>query len=187
MKIKLLQLLTRILKYRKNCLQLTIEWRPFWDEIVEICTRAAKHNSIGCEHLNSRLFESLTHFIHEARAYFPPSAPSEVVQAAMASLHDLRNPLAFLGLQMMVLCLPTAFSGYDEYVPRWMEVFAQIDDNEAWDACWLTLLCRARKHTTRFDWTSIKDHLYVKIKELLQFPTCKGRYGEQGGRDWCLW
>jgi hypothetical protein len=175
MKIKCLSLLTRILKYRKYGLSIEIEWRPFWSEILDICTRSAKHKSIGCENLNSRLFENLIHFIHEARVYFSATAAEEVVQDAMSHLADLRHPMAFLGVEQLVLCLPTKYDHYDKLLPRWVDLMAQITDNDAWDCCWLTLLCRARKFTTIFDWAAIQPQLYVKVKELLQFPVSKGR------------
>lgn len=175
MKIKTLTLLTRILKYRKYGYDVSIPWRPFWMEIVDICTRAAKHKSIGSESLNSKLFENLIHFIHEARCYFSDADADEIVLDAMSKLQDLRHPMAFLGVEQLVLCLPTKFARYDEFMPQWVTLLAEISDNEAWDCCWLTLFCRARKYSSSFDWSSLESQLYVKVKELLQFPISKGR------------
>lgn len=177
MKIKSLAIVTRILKYRKFSLQVTIPWVPFWDEIISICTRSAKDHSISCEGLNIKLFEGLINFVHEARHYFSEDASIEIYNEGMKLLDDLRNPLSFFGLELLVLMLPTHSTSlnYDEIIPKLIELFSKITDNDTWDCCILTLLCRARKFSKTFNWLSILPLLLVKTKELLQLPVSKGR------------
>jgi hypothetical protein len=192
MKIKSLHLSTHLMKYRKHCLTSVIAWEPYWKELFTICTRSSKDQSIACEGLNMKLFEALSSFLHEARQYFSspdPSSPDpsstltttaaaqEILKEGMNLLQDLRNPLCFFGLQMLVLLLPTALSSsfYDEILPTWVELFALISDNEAWDCCFLTLFCRARKYSSSFNWMTLLPLLQVKTKGLLQFPVTKGR------------
>ncbi len=172
MKSKGLAVVTRILKYRKFGLDVVIPWEPFWNEIFQICTRSAKDQSIGCEGLNMKLFENIVFFVHEARHYFSPDAAPAILEEGMKLLQDLRNPLSFFGIQMLVLLLPTSSSlNYDEILPKWVELFSQITENETWDCCLLTLLCRARKYSTSFDWSTLLPILQIKTKELLQLPT----------------
>ena len=176
MRIKCLHVATKILKYRKHCLTVVIPWEPFWKEIFSICTRASKDHSIASEDLNLKSFESLTNFVHEARHYFAAESGSLILKEGMDLLEDLRNPLCFFGLQMMVLLLPTDLPStvYDNILPKWIELFSLITDNEAWDCCFLTLFCRARKYST-FNWTSLLPLLQVKNKALLQLPVTKGK------------
>lgn len=178
MKIKCLNVAVKILKYRKSCLNVIIPWEIFWDEIFTICTRTAKDQSIACEGLNMKLFEALTNFVHEARHYFPSDSYVKILTEGMNLLEDLRNPMCFFGLQMFILLLPTSLppSAYDEILPRWIALFTKISDNEAWDCCFLTLFCRARKYLTSFDWTTLIPLLQIKTKNLLQFPVTKGMY-----------
>jgi hypothetical protein len=177
MKIKTLNVASKILKYRKHCLQITLPWEPFWNEIFSICTRASKDHSIACEDLNLKTFEALINFVHEARHYFSSDAALQILQEGMNLLEDLRNPLCFFGLQMMVLLLPTDLprAVYENILPKWIELFSLMAENEAWDCCFLTLFCRARKYLTTFNWTSLLPLLQVKTKALLQFPVTKGK------------
>lgn len=171
MKIKGLSVVTKILKYRKFGLDVVIPWETFWDEIFSICTRSSKDQSIACEGLNMKFFEALVFFVHEARHYFPPTAAQEILDEGMTLLDDLRNPLSFFGIEMLVLLLPTTSSlNYDAILPKWVELFSRLTENETWDCCILTLLCRARKYSTSYDWASLLPLLQMKTKELLQLP-----------------
>ena len=177
MKIKSLTTLTKILKSYKHSLQISpINWTFFWNEILLICNRSNKDHSISCEGINLKLFESLIYFVHQARHYFPEESSLEIYQEGMKLLSDLRNPLSFYGLEMLVLLLPTSSNqlNYDEILPNWIHFFSLISNNEVWDCCLLTLLCRARKFTKSFNWLSILPLLFVKTKELLQLPVSKG-------------
>lgn len=149
MKLKSLTLMTSLFKYRKNALNLTVqyEYKPFWDEMYAICTRNAKDLSCGSETLNSKLFQTLLEFLHEARYYTPQQQADELVTHAMHLLADLRSPNNMFAVQMLVLCLPTAYENYDQWVTVWLRHLASVTHNDAWDACWLTLLCRARKYS----------------------------------------
>jgi hypothetical protein len=52
---------------------------------------------------------------------------------------------------------------------------ATIDHNAAWDACWLTLFTRSRKHSKTFDWSELHAQFFIKARELMKLPTGKGR------------
>jgi hypothetical protein len=149
MKLKCLNVMIAILKYRKNALNLSVvyNYKLFWDEMYAICTRNAKDLSCGSETLNSKLFQTLLDFLHEARLYTGQEQADELVVNAMDLLSDLRSPMNMFGLQMLVLCLPTEYANYDAWVPIWLEKLASVTHNDGWDACWLTLLCRARKYS----------------------------------------
>ena len=150
MKLKSLSTMTSIFKYRKNALNLSVsyDYKPFWDEMYAICTRNAKDVSCGSESLNSKLFQTLLDFLHEARYYTSQEEADGMVTDAMALLSDIRSSNHMFGVHLLVLCLPTEYDKYDKWVPIWLEQLASVTHNEGWDACWLTLLCRARKYST---------------------------------------
>ena len=174
MKIKSLSVMTTILKYRKNSLSLSVSYNYilFWDEMYALCTRNAKDLSCGSEALNSKLFQNLVNFLHEARFYSSTSEATDMVQKAMDLLADLRTSNHMFGVHMLVICLPTNFPDYDKWIPIWLEKLASISHNVVWDACWLTLLCRARKYSTNpGDWAeAARPQLLSKAAELLD-PT----------------
>jgi hypothetical protein len=55
-------------------------------------------------------------------------------------------------------------------LPSWIKIWTGLELNVFWDCCWLTLLCRARKHTKTFDWQSLFPLLLLKSKELMHLP-----------------
>jgi hypothetical protein len=171
MKLKSLNVMISMFKYRKNALTLSVvyNFKPFWDEMFSICTRTAKDKSCGSEVLNSKLFQTLCDFLHEARYYTSPEQADELVVNAMDLLSDLRSPNHMFGVHMLVLCLPTEYANYDAWIGVWLEQIASITHNDGWDACWLTLLCRARKYSTEPDvWAQAAlPQLLVKAAELL--------------------
>lgn len=171
MKLKSLNVMTTIFKYRKNALNLSVvyDYKPFWDEMYAVCTRNAKDLSCGSESLNSKLFQTLLEFLHEARYYTSQEEAESMVENAMDLLSDLRSSNHMFAVHMLVLCLPTAYANYDKWVAIWLEKLASVTLNDGWDACWLTLLCRARKYTADpAAWTQkALPQLLAKATELL--------------------
>jgi hypothetical protein len=92
-------------------------------------------------------------------------------------LQDRRHAHCVDGLLMMLNCLPTAYTGYAKWLPTWVTLWAAQPNNPQWDMCWLTLLCRARKHTdvTAFDWGALLPVLTLKARELLALPGARGK------------
>ena len=62
-----------------------------------------------------------------------------------------------------------------------MQVWPQIDHHPDWDCCWLTILCRARKAQTSFDWGKLKPILFVKAREHFDLPAVKGKKLKSAG------
>lgn len=171
MKLKSLTVMTEIFKSHKNALNISVSYnyKLFWGEMLAICTRNAKDLSCGSEIVNSKLFQTMLDFLHHARYYTTQVEAEEMVVAAMDLLSDLRSASNMFGLQMLVICLPTSYSNYDAWVPIWLEKMAAVTHNEGWDACWLTLLCRARKYSANpVQWTQAAlPQLLSKAAELL--------------------
>eukprot|EP01034_Spumella_vulgaris_P023712 gene23712-29960_t len=88
----------------------------------------------------------------------------------MKLMEDTRHLRCVEGLILLVNCLPTNYSKYDEILPLWIQKWDLFHNNRFWDLCWLTLLCRARKHTRTFDWVALGPYLISKLREHFKLP-----------------
>lgn len=57
----------------------------------------------------------------------------------------------FKGAGLLELFSPTEHPHYDLLVPAWLKLWALVDHSPEWDVLWLSLLCRARKHSGKRD------------------------------------
>lgn len=172
--IKVLSLLSGFFKFRVHGFVLT-QWRALWDSAVRIITRQNKSGLIANEHTNASLLVSIVNFLHAARHCIPAADIPGILAEAMAKLSDVRVVTCVEGLVMLVNCLPTNFDRYDEYLPQWVQIWSQLANNQFWDCYWLTLFCRARKHSVTFDWLGFAPVLSAKTRELLCLPNLSGR------------
>ena len=62
----------------------------------------------------------LVEFLHASRPYIR-SDDAAIVAKAEEMLSDIRLPSCVEGVLLLVNCLPTNFSGYDEMVPGWIK------------------------------------------------------------------
>jgi hypothetical protein len=148
-------------------LSFTFDWRPFWDEILEIALRWRRPECVSNADACVELLDALAEFLHCGRNLLNDDVAQRIARESLEFLDDLRNPSCYEGLLMLVLCLPTKFSQYDEYLPRWIKIWSNISHNPTWDYCWLSIFARARKHTKSFDWTSLSPLLFSKGNELI--------------------
>lgn len=168
LRTKTFKTFTKLLKDEKIGLSLELHWQPYWDELISICKRT--NTRVASDALNGQLFEAMLGFLHHARRFVPAVEASRIAEQAMDLLQDTRTALCVEGLQLLVVCLPTSFDAYDAYLPKWVHLLDSICGNRSWDACWLTLLCRARKHSKSFDWASLVPLLERKLRDLLRLP-----------------
>eukprot|EP01038_Epipyxis_sp_PR26KG_P007614 gene7614-10367_t len=157
----------------------TFSWKTFWDDCIDITRRTDRHLATISDHILLEYFGKLAEFLHHCRMYIDSNAADQIVSIAMKSLSDIRTPTCLEGILLLLNCLPTKYSGYDQWLPIWIETWSKISNNASWDCCWLTLFTRARKHSSSFDWSSISPSLYAKLNELLQLPVDGGGKSQQ--------
>ena len=150
------------------------DWKAFWAEAVALVTRENKIGQLASEQLLSHLVDDLVKFLHCARKYTGADDAEAMVESAMAALSDARPAACLEGLILLVTCLPTDFAGYDKWLPAWVDLWCLQDNNSSWDACWLTLLTRARKYTATYPWQQLRPALSSKARQLLSLKTLSG-------------
>jgi hypothetical protein len=119
--------------------------------------------------------------LHCVRAQISDSDADDIVAEATAKFADVRASRCAEGAAMLVTCLPTNYKKYDDLIAVVMRVWPQLDHNPDWDCCWLTILCRARKVMTAFDWNKILPLLYIKAREHFSLPAVKGMTPRNSG------
>ena len=175
LKTRLLNVCCRVCKNKRHNIQLAapFDWEYYWEEIISVCTRSKKHEEIASEGVLGKLMQNQVSFLHTARRFITDNEADRIVARAMCQLQDLRNSSSVEGVFLLILCLPTTYSGYNRFMNEWLMIWTKIEHNALWDSCWLTLLCRARKSPSvfsTFDWTPVFPFLFTKAKELLHLP-----------------
>lgn len=175
LKTRLLNVAGRLCKNKRHDIKFSspFDWAYHWEELISVCTRSKKYEEVASEVVLGKLLQSQVAFMHIARRFISDEEADHIVKRAMHQLRDTRCSSSVEGVFLLVICLPTGFTGYDRYVEEWLAMWSRIEHNSTWDASWLTLLCRARKiigvyHA--FDWKLAFPFLLTKTKELLHLP-----------------
>lgn len=94
----------------------------------------------------------------------------EMVEADV--LHGSASNACFRGTIMLYLFFPARSSEdfYLSILPKWWDAWTNIDRCPEYDFLWLSLFCRARKMTTKYDWTSIRKRLLTLSQYWLRLP-----------------
>jgi hypothetical protein len=169
-------MLAHMLKICKKCHNLVlkpINWRALWQEALDIACRSKKDQSVASEAPIVNYMSKLVEFLHGCRSYLITSKSEAdlLIAESMEKLRDVRQVFCVDGLLMMLNMLPTNYAGYESILPQWISVWCSISNNSQWDMCWLTLLTRARKYTTSYDWKKLMPLFSLKARELLGLPT----------------
>eukprot|EP01033_Poteriospumella_lacustris_P008883 gene8883-6391_t len=181
-RIKALNVLIVMLNKKWEKLDLSLDWRPFWDEMMSIVMRENRHELVGSDSVMVQHINKLASFISKARPYYDITAngestdgKGEIYLRAEASLRDLRVPSCIEGPLLLMTCLPTKWDHYDAVLTHWMDLWSSINQNTVWDLCWSTIFSRAVKHTTTFNWKPYVPFFLQKIKEILPLPSAENR------------
>ena len=157
-------------------------WKLFWNEALSISMREMKIHSTGSESLISSIVKNNVSLLHVARSHISDKDAQDIVDTAMSLMKDMRASRCLLGSVMLVTCLPTKYTNYDFLLQEAVRIWPQIDHHPDWDSCWLTILCRSRKaRNLKFDWSSIKNFLYLKSREHFELPAIKGNAPRSAG------
>jgi hypothetical protein len=153
-------------------------WKALWQEAFDYVMRTKKYGALATENVLSGHVTLIIEFLHAARRYTTsPNVMDDIVNTAMQHLQDTRSPGCLQGLVLLLACLPTRYPHYGAIFHQWVQIWDEIDRNPYWDACWLTLLTRARKSllVCNFDWHGLSPKLFTKTRQLLGLPVVRGR------------
>ena len=176
MKTILLAHMLKISKKLHNLVLDPVNWKQLLQNAMNIAGRAVKDQSLAAEAPIVAYMSKLIEFLHGSRKYLTSSTEEcdILIAESMEKLKDLRQVYCIEGLLMMVNCLPANYSGYENILPKWISVWCSVSQNAKWDMCWLTLLTRARKYTTNYDWKALMPLFALKTRELLGLPGIGG-------------
>ena len=150
-------------------------WRVLWEEALGYITRDGNSGALCSTSLMSKLLENIVSFVHAARCYIPAADMDKIVEEAHAKLSNRNNMQCVEGLLLLINCLRTDYTNYDAVVPRWIGFWTSVAHNSTWDSLWLTLFCRARKHTHNINWAQWSSLFSIKARELMSLPAIRGQ------------
>eukprot|EP00605_Chrysophyceae_sp_TOSAG23-4_P000346 GSChrysophyteH1.ASY1.ANO1.393.1 assembled CDS len=176
-KVKILELLRNLVKrkHTKVDYELT-QWRELWNESLTYILRDEKWKGHSCNNqMLIKLVGNIIGFLHDARRQIPRADMTTIVEEATVKLEHTAHIQSIEGLLMLLNLLPTDYDDYDSHLPAWVDVWKRISHNPMWDSCWLTLFCRARKHTRHYDWSQLAPIFHSKARELMSLPSIRGK------------
>eukprot|EP01040_Poterioochromonas_malhamensis_P015417 gene15417-17252_t len=169
-----------VLKKRWSRLPISLDWRPFWLELMTLIHREGREDTFCAVNVLYLQIESITLFLFHCRHYIDPlqedpNHPNllyrdNLINYSMKILSNIRVMTCVEGLLALFFCLRNDFIEFTTYLPKWLDLWSTIDFNHLWDFCWLFLLNRAAKHPIagkEFPWTSLLPFLFTKSKYLL--------------------
>jgi hypothetical protein len=159
-----------------------LPWRQLWEEALSLVTREDRKDSEISDSNVGRVHTAIVQLLHKCRSYIPKGDVDHIVETAMTKLANTAQPSCVEGLILLLNCLPTAYDSYDALLPRWLEIWDSMRFNAMWDACWLTLFCRARKHSdpTNPVWNKLSPLLQVKLHTFLSLPGASNSHASSG-------
>lgn len=173
--VKMFQMMQRLLKKRTMPIEYEVSWQPSYALLLKHYLRPSSVPP-SCSAANEASHRSaLCSLIYHQRHYYPLQAASEIWEQEAPTLRELGQRNCFRALAMLVLFLPSRNTLYPSLLPEWLFLWASVDGCPEWDACWLILLCRARKHTSAADWASALPQLFAQAMYSLQLPVGKGQ------------
>lgn len=176
MKTKILAVMHALISKKYIFLDFVLPWKALWTEGLDKILRSHKHGTISSDSVNSKFIRQLFDFLHKGRMYVSKSDDSitQILNESMDALKDIRFSSCMEGLILLLHCLPSDITVYDDYLETWTKIWASIEHNVYWDVAWLTLFARARKFSVKFDWFKLNGTLFSKAKELMQLVTIAG-------------
>ena len=156
------------------------DWRLFYNEAKDIIMRNKNSNNTANHNVLSSIVDNIINFVHDSRQYIPSTDIPLIIEEAHNLLEDSHNLQSIEGVLLLLNALPTNYDKYDDVLPHWIEIWKRIAFNSHWDACWLTLFCRARKHTHTYDWSQLNALFQSKARELMSLPAIGGQIPKTG-------
>ncbi len=151
---------------------MTLPWKALWSEAVNLTLREENKSSTLADGMISNVHASIVRLLHDCRPYIDEKEGDHIVEMAMEKLEDSSQPSCVEGLLLLVVCLPTSYKGYDNMLPKWLQIWDRLRHNSTWDLCWLCLFTRARKHANPSAgvWDDVATLLQIKTRVLLSLP-----------------
>ena len=98
----------------------SFDWKVIWAEIKKILNREGRSDAVSSEAYLADFLTRLVEFLHASRMYVRKD-DAGILAAANELLVDTRNSSCIEGVLLLVNCLPTSFSQYDELLPSWIK------------------------------------------------------------------
>ncbi|KAJ3677567.1 hypothetical protein LUZ60_003291 [Juncus effusus] len=175
-------LLNRLLKKnRKKNLSLSINWRPFYDTLMQM---HFKRNT-GPEgwRLRGRHLQVMTTLIKRCRKFFPAGSSSEIWTELNGFLINPWSHSAFEGAVFLSLFLTMNQENQHFFSSEWIEkcfgIWESVPNCEYWNMQWLSIFARSIKHCELIEWRIFLPRLFTHFLNNFQVSPSYGLKSEQ--------
>ncbi|XP_058208862.1 proteasome activator subunit 4 isoform X1 [Rhododendron vialii] len=162
-------------KYRKK-LSLKIQWRPFYDTLVN--THFTRNTGPEGWRLRQRHFETVTSLVRSCRRFFPPGSASEIWSEFGSLLENPWHNSSFEGAGFVRLFLPTNADNTDFFSVNWIKVcmdqWDSVPNCQFWDFQWAAVTARVIKNCNFINWECFLPMLFTRYLNMFEVPVANG-------------
>lgn len=162
-------------KYRKK-LSLKIQWRPFYDTLVN--THFTRNTGPEGWRLRQRHFETVTSLVRSCRRFFPPGSASEIWSEFGSLLENPWHNSSFEGAGFVRLFLPTNVDNTDFFSVNWIKIcmdqWDSVPNCQFWDFQWAAVTARVIKNCKFINWECFLPMLFTRYLNMFEVPVANG-------------
>ncbi|KAM0029418.1 putative armadillo-like helical, proteasome activator complex subunit 4 domain-containing protein [Helianthus debilis subsp. tardiflorus] len=168
--------LVRLLnKFRKK-LTLRVDWRPFYDTLVQ--THFTRNTGPEGWRIRQRHFETVTSLVRSCRRFFPPGSAHEIWSEFRSLLENPWHNSAFEGSGFVRLFLPTNADNEDFYSREWINEciyqWDSIPNCQFWNSQWAAIMARVIKNYKVKNWEDLLPELFSRFLNMFEVPVASG-------------
>ncbi|KAL6954576.1 hypothetical protein U1Q18_023924 [Sarracenia purpurea var. burkii] len=169
-------ILVRLLnKYRKK-LSLKVQWRPFYDTLVN--THFTRNTGPEGWRLRQKHFVTVTTLVRSCRRFFPPGSATEIWSEFGSMLENPWHNSSFEGAGFVRLFLPTNMDNQDFFSLNWvktcLEQWDSVPNCQFWNCQWAAVIARVIKKYNFINWDIFLPMLFTRYLNIFEVPVANG-------------
>ncbi|KAJ3677568.1 hypothetical protein LUZ60_003292 [Juncus effusus] len=173
-------ILNRLLAKNQKNLSLSINWRPFYDTIMQMHFK--RNNPEGWS-LREKHLNVITDLIKNCRKFFPAGSSSEIWNEFSGFLINPWSHSAFQGAGFLNLFLSMNQENQDffssEWIEKCLEIWESVPNCDHWNSQWVSIIARIIKHCELIDWQIFLPRLFTHFLNMFKVSPSNSLSEEQ--------
>ncbi|KAJ0715844.1 putative armadillo-like helical, proteasome activator complex subunit 4 domain-containing protein [Helianthus annuus] len=168
--------LVNLLKNFRKKLTLKVDWRPFYDTLVQ--THFTRNTGPEGWRIRQRHFETVTSLVRSCRRFFPPGSAHEIWSEFRSLLENPWHNSAFEGSGFVRLFLPANADNQDFYSREWIDAcifqWDSIPNCQFWNSQWAAVMARVIKSYKFMNWEDLLPEIFSRFLNMFEVPVANG-------------
>lgn len=166
-------LIARLLKKYGKKLDISIQWRPLYDLLVQ--THFTRHRSADGLRLRHNHLETIIYLIYSCRKFFSSGSAAEQWIEFRPFMENLWHNSSLEAVGFVQLFLPTNAVNLGFFNCDWitdcLNLWVGMPNCQYWDFQWVAVLARCIKHsTTILEWEGFLPVLFTQYLNMFEVP-----------------